>query len=259
MKLLNPSLNLSSFFDKVHEGPSLLLLDYDGTLAPFVIDRMQAYPYAGVAERLIALAALKHTRTVIVSGRSLVDLETLLNPLKNLEIWGSHGLERKQPGGKIIGSDLNAQLREGLNLGKQYCLTHMSAECCEIKPYAIALHWRGIDPLIHKKSIQSIENLWIKLSHKYNLELHYFDGGIELRPKGTNKGDVIRQLLAEKPGYKAIAYLGDDLTDEEAFAALGDKGLKVLVRAELKPTLADIFLVPPEELLIFLDKWIGTK
>jgi len=54
------------------------------------------------------------------------------------------------------------------------------------------------------------------------------------------------------------AYLGDDLTDEDAFKQLGQRGLKVLVRKVLRDTLADIWLEPPDELIWFLKKWEKT-
>lgn len=56
----------------------------------------------------------------------------------------------------------------------------------------------------------------------------------------------------------AIAYLGDDLTDEDAFQALDTRGLRVLVRDALRPTAADIWLQPPDELLDFLRSWRQT-
>jgi trehalose-6-phosphatase len=52
-----------------------------------------------------------------------------------------------------------------------------------------------------------------------------------------------------------VAYLGDDLTDEDAFRALKGKGLSVLVRKESRTTEADCWLKPPDELLDFLKKW----
>jgi hypothetical protein len=55
-----------------------------------------------------------------------------------------------------------------------------------------------------------------------------------------------------------VAFLGDDQTDEEAFAAIGDRGLKVLVRNNLRPTRANVKLTPPHELVDFLDNWIDA-
>jgi trehalose-phosphatase len=78
---------------------------------------------------------------------------------------------------------------------------------------------------------------------------------LELRIHGINKGEAMRTILAESPLQCVCAYLGDDTTDEEVFAVLGERGLKVLVRAEPRPTLADVCLRPPEELCLFLDRW----
>jgi trehalose-6-phosphatase len=57
-------------------------------------------------------------------------------------------------------------------------------------------------------------------------------------------------------GDVAAAYLGDDLTDEDAFKAIKGKGIGVLVRSELRPTAADIWLTPPKDLLEFLSVWL---
>ena len=52
-----------------------------------------------------------------------------------------------------------------------------------------------------------------------------------------------------------MAYLGDDLTDEDAFRAVATRGLGILVRQELRKTAAVAWLRPPEELLDFLHRW----
>lgn len=52
-----------------------------------------------------------------------------------------------------------------------------------------------------------------------------------------------------------MAYLGDDLSDEGAFIALEGRGLTVLVRHELRPTVTQAWLLPPDELLVFMTRW----
>jgi trehalose-6-phosphatase len=94
------------------------------------------------------------------------------------------------------------------------------------------------------------------LASDYRLALLAFDGGLELRAPGKNKGDAVNAILAETgPGVPA-AYLGDDQTDEDAFRAIKGKGLAILVRPELRPTLADVWLRPPDELGRFLRDWL---
>jgi trehalose-phosphatase len=73
-----------------------------------------------------------------------------------------------------------------------------------------------------------------------------------------NKGVAINKILNEGNSDIPIAYLGDDLTDEDAFRAIGNNGLRVLVRKQTRTTLADIQIIPPGELLKFLDMWIES-
>ena len=92
------------------------------------------------------------------------------------------------------------------------------------------------------------------------MSLLAFDGGVELRPREPNKGSVVRSLLGAQKPPAAFAFLGDNRTDEDAFVAVreamrGRSALSVLVRPEWRPTAADVWLRPPEELLEFLQAW----
>ena len=90
--------------------------------------------------------------------------------------------------------------------------------------------------------------------HK-NLAWHDFDGGIELRVPGRHKGFAVEAVLSEMGKGAAVAYLGDDFTDEDAFRAIHGRGTGILVRPQFRPTAADFWLRPPEELLEFLRQW----
>lgn len=230
---------LNPFFNQLKDHPSMLMLDYDGTLAPFQIDREKAFPYPGVEERLNKLR-----NTYLISGRSVKDFDKLLNTV--LPIWGSHGLEKKE-NGLYFQEKIDDQTQEAIEEAKRLC----KGEFCEHKPFGLALHWRGRENLE-----DHFRPLLEKIVKKGKLELHLFDGGIELRPTGRNKGDVVKELIQNAEPNAMIAYLGDDQTDEDAFRALGSLGLKVLVRKEWRESLADTLIVPPDELLAFLDKWI---
>jgi trehalose-6-phosphatase len=95
------------------------------------------------------------------------------------------------------------------------------------------------------------------MSHLEGLTLMEFEGGLELRV-GRDKGGALKALVAEVPPGTPAAYLGDDLTDENAFVALNQTAgphLSVLMRAEARETAADIWLRPPSELRGFLKKW----
>jgi len=95
------------------------------------------------------------------------------------------------------------------------------------------------------------------LVNRVVLTLHEFDGGLELRPSGITKAQAVDRILCEMPSGTAAAYLGDDLTDEDAFVAIKGRGLAVLVRETFRDTCADIWLRPPDELLAFLRRWLA--
>ena len=94
------------------------------------------------------------------------------------------------------------------------------------------------------------------MGDEFNLEYSEFDGGVELNIPGVNKGTAIKEIFSVYPNQTVGAYLGDDLTDEDAFKALPETAMGVLVRKEPRDTAAAVRITPPEELLAFLNRWI---
>ncbi len=233
----------------------LLMLDYDGTLAPFVDQRDRAYPYPGVRDLLTHLSADTRNRVVIISGRAIDDLRPLLGITPLPELWGSHGWERLRADGQYQAPQFPEGLQEIFDREWAWMLTAFDRSRLERKPASIAVHWRGLPDELRRTVEQEARKRWHAFREMDLLDLHAFDGGLELRAAGRTKGDAVHALLAETPEDVPAAYLGDDLTDEDAFAALDGRGLRVLVRRELRPTRADIHCIPPEGLLTFLQQW----
>jgi trehalose 6-phosphate phosphatase len=236
----------------------VLLLDYDGTLAPFHFDRSQAFPYSEVPGLLLQIIQ-QGTRVVLVSGRRAADLVLLCGLDPHPEIWGSHGLERLLPDGSYEVAPLPLEQLTGLELAAKSLRSHDLESRIEEKPGGIAVHWRGLSHTDAKKIRNQVMQLWAPLLADCGLTLLKFDGGLELRTPSKNKGDAVRTILSETGSSAAIAYLGDDQTDEDAFRALKGKGLSLLVRAESRLTAADVWLRPPEELLGFLKEWLRAS
>jgi trehalose-phosphatase len=117
------------------------------------------------------------------------------------------------------------------------------------------VHWRGLSESDTSEVRECAGALWRPLAESAGLELREFDGGLELRIPGRDKGCVVDAILAEEPAGVFAAHLGDDLTDEDAFRALGSRGLSILVRSEPRASAAPHWLRPPEELLAFLRRW----
>lgn len=234
------------------------MLDYDGTLSPFTPDRDNAVPYPGVSEVLEKIISGGGTRLIVISGRSIDDLKRLLDMKHQPEMWGSHGAERFSSRDGYSAFEPSDTTLRALKMIKQWSIENGLEKRLEIKPFGIAYHWRGLGPDQEEKIAKLIEDEWKNRLTEYDLELKTFDGGIEIRHIKINKGTAVDEIVGEYHEDFVAAYAGDDLTDEDAFKVLDDRGLKILVREEPRPTAADIILSPPGELLNFLIRWRDT-
>jgi trehalose-phosphatase len=232
-----------------------LLLDYDGTLAPFRVERTEAVPYPGVREKLTAIVAETDTRLVIISGRAVDDLLPLLGLDPPPEIWGCHGWELLEANGRRPGINLPSLARTGLDKAGLWVATQKLSRYSETKPASLAIHWRGLSTGKTRELRNRVLAGWQPFANDYKLEIHPFNGGLELRCPGRDKGAAVTSILAGLEPGVPVAFLGDDLTDEDGFAAIKSRGLGVLVSGQSRQSLADLQITPPVELLDFLDKW----
>jgi trehalose-phosphatase len=239
---------------------AVLLLDYDGTLAPFHVDPACAVAYPGVLPELERLMTGGRTRLVIVTGRWTGDLLPLLPLRSRPEIWGVHGWERLMPNGDYEIEKLPEAALAALVTADDWAedLAAIGARA-ERKPASIAFHWRGRRPEEVAAIRRELAQRWACLGSPKELMRLEFDGGVELRAVGRDKGDVVRTLVAECGAGAVMAYLGDDHTDEDAFLAVPEDGATALVRDTLRPTAARLWLRPPEELLAFLRRWDAAR
>jgi trehalose-phosphatase len=251
-------LRREQFFDRLEEvGSAVLALDYDGTLAPFKKDRNAAVPYPGVRKLIGQIMAKGHTRVVIISGRPVHEVQSLLQLTPSPEIWGAHGLQRLRSNGecetgKIEDSD-RALLGEAIASVRRYNFDRLA----EVKPGSVAVHWRGLPEAETQKIRSKLQPEWAPIAASGRMSLLEFDGGIELRVNGFDKGKVARTIISELPPGTPFAFLGDDATDEDAFRVLqGNGGFTILVRDQWRETEADVWIRPPEELFDFLTEWL---
>lgn len=233
-----------------------LLLDYDGTLAPFRVDRFQARPWAGVRELLTCIQNQGRTRMAVVTGRPAAEILPLLNVEPTPETWGLHGAERLHADGRREFEELSPATRSTLETLPAQLRSNSTGGLIEVKPNAVVMHWRGVAPARAKIIEKRTRALFELLAQMDGLSLLEFEAGLELRA-GRDKGGAVTAILEETagPDPHPTAYLGDDLTDESAFRAVKGHGLGVLVRRQIRPTAADVWLRPPEELRDFLKRW----
>jgi trehalose-phosphatase len=243
------------FFSRlVRSSRSLLLLDYDGTLAPFTPDRARAFPYPGVQEVIEKLIEGRRTRVVIVSGREAREVASLLGAA-GVEVFGSHGLVRRSRDGSESVRELPLAARQGLDEARRVLTERGHTERIEEKTGCVAVHWRGLDEgereIVQKDGLSVLEPLALP----GDLVLRPFDGGLELRVREATKAGAVTTVLAEEREGIVAAYLGDDYTDEDAFLVLRGRGLPVLVREDGRSSQATCRIRSHEEVLLFLEDW----
>jgi trehalose-phosphatase len=241
---------------------SVLILDYDGTLAPLILERSRAVMYSGVAERLLQLSRISWTRLVFVSGRPARDLLSLLPEGLRTNVWGSHGREELRADCSYHLISLDQAQKEDLVWFARSITQSGLASRMERKPGRVALHTLGLAAQEETKLMVTVREHFEQLrslsGSVFGLEWLSFDGGVEVRGTGCTKATAIARILENEPSASAVALLGDNNTDEDAFRGLGGRGPRVLVlvRSEARPAAADLWLRPPEELLAFLDRWL---
>lgn len=249
---------LRAFFDTFEgEARPLLLLDYDGTLAPFRVNRFEARPWAGVRDLLTRIQRQGQTRLVIVTGRPAAEIGPLLGLEKALEVWGLHGAERLHPNGRRELEAAPAGAQQMLDELRERLRRDSLGGLFEDKPNAVVMHWRGAPPSKAHAIEKRARRLFEPLAQMDGLGLLEFEAGLELRV-GRDKGGAVEEILAETGRNAPVAYLGDDLTDESAFRAvnaLEGAHLSVLMRRIGRETAAGLWLRPPAELREFLDRW----
>jgi trehalose 6-phosphate phosphatase len=251
--------NFFGAFQKSHHP--FLLLDYDGTLAPFRVDRFTAIPWAGVRPLLQRIQDHGHTRMAVVTGRPAHEIAPLLQLNRPLEVWGLHGAERLYPDGRRELEQAPPATQARLDELKQHLRRDSFGGLFEDKANGAVMHWRGLPRKKAEHVEQRTRALFEPLSKLAGLTLLDFEAGLELRT-GRDKGAAIEAILAETDSSGPVGFLGDDLTDEAGFSVVNHATrphLSVLVRRSLRETAADVWLCPPQEVVDFLRRWIEAE
>ncbi len=253
MELLNDSFDYEQFKKTIAGAPKrALLLDFDGTLAPFVEERDQARIHPDVQPVLNDILRQGKVKVAIISGRSVADLKQLVTLDVMPELWGSHGLERLMSDGSYHCDPPSDAVFKGMTRIKAWIDEQGMADDTEVKPSGIAFHWRGKSESEARQMEELIRDTWEAKLDEFELAARPFDGGIEFRVDTHTKADAVKRIRRDYGSSAWMAYLGDDLTDEDAFEALNGNKIAVLVRPEKRESAADIWIKPPDELVAFL-------
>jgi len=235
VSFLEPNLD-AALTDLTRRPQVLVALDFDGVLAPIVPEPDAARTLPRSAPVLHALAALDGVHVALVSGRTLDDLRHLADPPPSASLVGSHGAQVADEHGHDVGAATT--LDEGsrnLVARTSTALHEISARYpgtfVEDKPVGAALHTRQIavreDAVAAAQSAVQGPGSWPGVRMTLGKEV------VDLSVVDVDKGVALLQLreaIGLPPGSGGVVYIGDDVTDEDAFAVLDDAAGDVTVK-----------------------------
>ena len=234
-----------------------VFLDYDGTLTPIVSHPEKSLLSDSTRQTLQALAM--QAWVAILSGRDLDDVRQRVD-IATITYGGSHGFDIAGPRG--LRNEVATEFLPKLDLVEKELgneLAGILGARVERKRFSIAAHYRNVKA----SEVFEVERAMSEINER-NRELRRIDGKkvFELVPNiDWDKGKAVLWLLEtlrlEHAKVRPI-YIGDDRTDEDAFRALEQCGVGILVSEEAIPTAASYSLRDPKEVERFLRELVAT-
>jgi trehalose-phosphatase len=234
----------------------VLFLDYDGTLTPIVARPEQARLAPQMREVLQKLAS--RCAVAIVSGRDRADVMQFVG-LEELYYAGSHGFDISGPNGLRMQQEAGVACLPDLDRAEQQLhaeLDRIDGAQVERKRFAIAVHYRNVrdgDVTRIEKVVDDVHASHSRLRKRGGKKIFELQPNVE-----WDKGRAVLWLLQVLPldEHETVPfYLGDDLTDEDAFRALQGRGIGVIVGETVEQTAAEYRLENTQEVLQFLSKF----
>lgn len=247
--------HFEQILDLIGERKPLLVLDYDGTLSPIVSDPEKAILSGDMKEKLDQLSQV--IQVAVISGRDRKDVEEKVG-LGHLIYAGSHGLDMAGPGELEIPEKVSGEILDSLkeaagNLERK--LGKVKGCLVESKKFAIAVHFRNVaeeEVAIVRKAVSE------ELAKHEKLKKGTGKKILELKPAmDWHKGRAINWLfdaLELKKESGIPLFIGDDITDEDAFASIYGQGIGILVGTHGEKTAASFALENTEEVRQFLEQ-----
>jgi trehalose-phosphatase len=219
------SAELAAGIDSLSAAPVLLLAtDFDGTIAGIVSEPSAAEADREALVALKALSAMPQTHVAIISGRALADLARRIAESGDVHLVGSHGSEFEAPSGKPLPPEKQALLNR-LMESLAAIASATPGALVEAKPASVAFHFRNAE---EHQAAAAIEKLLQEPATWPGVHVRHGKKVIELGVVETDKGRALERLR-QRLGASAVLFVGDDTTDEDAFATLRgpDIGVKV--------------------------------
>ncbi len=231
-----------------------VFLDYDGTLTPIVDRPDRALLSHDMRQTVRALA--EECTVAVISGRDLRNVQALVG-IDTIYYAGSHGFDIAGPKGKRMEYQRGTDFLPVLDLAERELrgrLDKITGALVERKKFSIAVHYRNVKP----EKVGAVEEAIDQVLADFP-ELRKSSGKkvYELQPKiDWHKGKALLWLLEalRMDEHDVLPlYIGDDTTDEDAFEALGERGIGIVVAKGPRPTAARYFLEGPDAVQSFLE------
>lgn len=240
----------------------LVCLDYDGTLVPIAARPEQARPPSPVLRILSQLAQTPDIDVAIMSGRPLANLRTIL-PIPGVAYIGTHGLEVCTARGEFLSflpPGAFSTILTSLRMQIEHLVADVPGIFVENKGQAFALHYRLAQPEIAEQLVaESLAMIRRYQGKGVALEVQHGKKVLEIHPVGVNKGKAVQFLLQSYDNTILPLYIGDDVTDENAFRVLNKRGVTILVADPPRRTSARYHLRNPEEVWCFLTRLLEAR
>lgn len=212
----------------VKSARRLILLDYDGTLVPFIERPQKARPDGELLTLLQALAQHPQNEVVIISGRGRDTLDKWFDDLK-VDLVGEHGawIKEKETAWEIIEplkKDWKKQIRPTLEL----YVDRTPGSFIEEKEFSLIWHYRKVDPELASVRAKELENVLLHITTNLPLEVVKGNKVIEVKNAGIHKGRAVLHWISKKK-WDFILAIGDDVTDEDMFAVLQESAYSIKV------------------------------
>jgi trehalose-phosphatase len=235
--------------------PLAVFLDYDGTLTPIVARPELAVLSAETRAALRRLAA--QTVVGVISGRDLDDVRAVIDT-DGLWYAGSHGFDILGPDEErfeIEEADAFRSDLAGAAVDLRGALASIPGAWVEEKRYADAVHFRQVDDARIAEVEAAVDRV---VAARPGLRKTGGKRVFELRPGvAWDKGHALWSLFdraGQRRGAALPVFIGDDVTDEDAFAAIETEGVGIVVADTLRDTAASYRLHDPDEVRTFLDR-----
>jgi trehalose 6-phosphate phosphatase len=208
-------------------GHLLVAMDFDGTMAPLVDHAGDARALPRSAAAFAALTELPRTTTALISGRALDSLRAVASPPEETLLIGSHGAEVWMgPGSsELMLDDAQRELLAEVRRELEGIVEQAPGTLLEDKPAGVVLHTRLAADDVAEDAVAAARTV---LQDRSGVFLKSGNRVLETSVVNASKGEGIA-FLRQAAGATAVAFAGDDTTDEDALASLvpGDLGVKV--------------------------------